>query len=119
MPSMRARTNASAHLRVPELTAPEWLLALARPKPAAVPSPAMVRAMVGRAARDRRRGRLPVGLFIAMGALAGLTGDRRGPYRVRALQISGSAVAGACGFAIGGAAFGHGTLVLAVLVLVA
>jgi uncharacterized membrane protein YccC len=117
------RVGRLAEITPPEwLTPPDWLVALVKPKAAAIPWPAAARAAVALGlplaicwAVDR----LPLGLFIAMGAMSGAVGDRRGPYRVRALQIGLSAFFGALGLLIGGAVFGHGVITFFVLCAVA
>lgn len=114
------KTAARVHL--PEITAPEWLLNLARITPAPVPWPAVARAAIAIGlplAIGNAVGHLDITLFISMGALAGAISDKRGPYRVRALQISSAALAGAIGFVLGEAVYGHDWLALVVLLLVA
>lgn len=114
--------NPIARLHLPDVSAPEWLVNLARIKPAPVPWPAVVRAAVaigGPLAIGDALGHLDVTLFIAMGALSGAVSDKRGPYRVRALQIGSAAVAGSIGFAIGETVYGRGWLPLAALLVVA
>jgi len=127
MPSWR-HTHPAGHPLMDRLTdvdwptPPEWLVALVKPKSAPIPWPSAARAAVavaGPLAICWAVGELGYGLFLAMGALSGAVGDRRGPYRVRALQIGLSAAFGASGFAIGEAVFGHGWTVFVVLCAVA
>ncbi|HVX44887.1 MAG TPA: FUSC family protein [Mycobacteriales bacterium] len=114
--------NTAGRMHLPDISAPEWLVTLARIPPAPVPWPAVIRAAVAIGlplAIGDAIGRLDITLFVSMGALSGAISDKRGPYRVRALQISSAAVAGAIGFALGEAVYGRGWLPLAVLLLVA
>lgn len=117
------RIMAPLRARPPDwLTPPAWLIALVKPEPAPIPWPAAARAAVslgGPLLVCWSIGRLPYGLFIAMGALSGSIGDRRGPYRVRALQIGLAAFFGASGFAIGQAIYGQGWVTFVVLCAVA
>lgn len=104
------------------LTPPDWLITLVKPKPAPIPWPAAVRAAValgGPLLVCWSINELPYGLFMAMGALSGAIGDRRGPYRVRGLQIGLAAFFGASGFAIGQAIFNEGWVTFVVLGAVA
>jgi uncharacterized membrane protein YccC len=104
------------------LTPPDWLITLVKPKPAPIPWPAAARAALALGTPLLvcwSINELPYGLFMAMGALSGAIGDRRGPYRVRALQIGLAAFFGASGFAIGQAIFKEGWITFVVLCAVA
>lgn len=118
-----AKVMAPLRTAYPEwLAPPDWLIALVKPKPAPVPWPAAARAALalgGPLLVCWSIDRLPYGLFMAMGALSGSIGDRRGPYRVRALQIGLAAFFGASGFAIGEAIFNEGWVTFVVLCAVA
>ncbi len=104
------------------LAPPEWLVELVKPKKAPVPWPSAFRAAAALGTplfAAWAAGRLSLGLFMAMGALSGTIGDRRGPYRVRALQIGLSALFGAIGIVIGQAVFDKGWITFVVVCAVA
>ena len=101
---------------------PDWLAELVRPKPAPVPWPAMLRALLAicvplsvSLALNSTLGILP-----AMGGLLGSIADTGGPYLARVRRVGTAAVfGGAAGLTIGSVTHGHGWLAVLALVVVA
>lgn len=88
-----------------------WLLELARPRPAPVPWGAAARcglAVAGPVAVGLALGRGPLGLLVATGALPAVVSDRAGTYRARTARMAGATVAAALGYVIGGLVVGTG-----------
>lgn len=88
-----------------------WLLELARPKPAAIPWGRAVRVaavMTLPVAIGLLAGHAEVGLEIGIGTLPSVTSDRSGTYRSRVLRMTTAAVAAGVGSLLGGVASGHG-----------
>jgi uncharacterized membrane protein YccC len=102
---------------------PEWLAEVVRPRPAPVPWPEMIRAVLAicvplSAALALGKGTL--GVLPAMGGLLGTMADTGGPYLSRVKRVGSAAVfGGAAGLAIGSAVHGHGWLAVVALVVVA
>lgn len=117
------RLSAASSVPTPDwMSPPAWLVELVKPKKAAIPWTSAIRAAIALGtplAVTDAVGQLPIGLFIAMGALSGSVGDRRGPYRVRCMQIGASGLFGALGFLIGESVYGRGWFTLLALAAVA
>jgi uncharacterized membrane protein YccC len=88
-----------------------WLLEIARPKPAPIPWGGAVRsalAVAGPVAVGLALGRGSLGLIVATGALPAVVSDRAGTYRARTARMAGANVAAALGYIIGGLVVGTG-----------
>ncbi len=102
---------------------PEWLAEVVRPRPAPVPWPEMIRAVLAicvplSVALVLGKGTL--GVLPAMGGILGTMADTGGPYLSRVKRVCCAAVfGGAVGLAIGSAVHGHGWLAVIALVVVA
>ncbi len=102
---------------------PEWLAEVVRPRPAPVPWPEMIRAVLAICvplSAALALGKAPLGVLPAMGGLLGTMADTDGPYLSRVKRVCTAAVfGGAAGLAIGSAVHGHGWLAVVALVAVA
>ena len=102
---------------------PEWLAEVVRPRPAPVPWPEMIRAVVAICVPlsvSLALGKGTIGVLPAMGGLLGTMADTGGPYLSRVKRVCSAAVfGGAAGLAIGSAVHGHGWLAVVALVVVA
>ncbi|MFD1722865.1 hypothetical protein, partial [Amnibacterium endophyticum] len=102
----RARRLAAAMpqaVRRIEPVAPDWLLAVVRPKPAPPPWSAMIRyaATIGGALlAGVLAGQVAIGALLATGALTGAFGDRGGPLGERLRRIAAGCGAGLVGLAL-------------------
>ena len=102
---------------------PEWLAEVVRPRPAPVPWPEMIRAVIAICvplSASLALGKGTLGVLPAMGGLLGTMADTGGPYLSRVKRVCCAAVfGGAAGLAIGSAVHGHGWLAVVALVVVA
>jgi len=102
---------------------PEWLAEVVRPRPAPVPWPEMIRAVLAICvplAASLALGKAALGVLPAMGGLLGTMADTGGPYLSRVKRVCTAAVfGGAAGLAIGSVVHGHGWLAVVALVVVA
>ena len=102
---------------------PDWLAEVVRPKPAPVPWPEMIRAVLATCvplSMSLALGRASLGVLPAMGGLLGTMADSGGPYLSRVKRVGSAAVfGGAAGLAIGSVTHGHGWLAVVALVVVA
>ena len=114
------RTRAAA---VRAAVVPEWLAEVVRPRPAPVPWPEMIRAVLAICvplSAALALGKATLGVLPAMGGLLGTMADTGGPYLSRVKRVCSAAVfGGAAGLAIGSAVHGHGWLAVVALVVVA
>ena len=102
---------------------PDWLAEVVRPRPAPLPWPAMIRAMLAVSvplAVALALGQKALGVLPAMGGLLGALADTGGPYLTRVKRVASAAVfGGAAGLAIGSAIHGRGWIAVLALVVVA
>ena len=102
---------------------PDWLAEVVRPRPAPLPWPSMIRAMLAVSvplAVALALGQKALGVLPAMGGLLGALADTGGPYLTRVKRVASAAVfGGAAGLAIGSAIHGHGWIAVLALVVVA
>ena len=102
---------------------PDWLAEVVRPRPAPLPWPAMIRAMLAVSvplAVALALGQKALGVLPAMGGLLGALADTGGPYLTRVKRVASAAVfGGAAGLAIGSAIHGRGWIGVLALVVVA
>ena len=102
---------------------PDWLAEVVRPRPAPVPWPEMIRAVLAICvplSASLALGRATLGVLPAMGGLLGTMADTGGPYLSRVKRVCSAAVfGGAPGLAIGSAVHGHGWLAVIALIVVA
>ncbi len=102
---------------------PEWLAEVVRPRPAPVPWPEMIRAVLAICvplSASLALGKGSLGVLPAMGGLLGTVADTGGPYLSRVKRVGSAAVfGGAAGLAIGSAVHGQGWLAVVALVVVA
>ena len=101
---------------------PDWLAEVVRPKPAPVPWPAMLRALLAVCVPLSVSLALgsTLGILPAMGGLLGSLADTGGPYLARVRRVGTAAVfGGAAGLTIGSITHGHGWLSVLALVVVA
>jgi uncharacterized membrane protein YccC len=102
---------------------PDWLAEVVRPKPAPLPWPDMVRAVLAIClplSAGILTGHRSLGLLPAMGGLMGVMVDNGGPYLARLRRVGVAALfGGAPGLAIGAAIHGRGWIAVLALVLVA
>jgi uncharacterized membrane protein YccC len=126
MTSLHDRTARLREAVVPSSLAeaiPDWLIEVARPKPAPVPWGAMVRAVLAICVPlsvGTVIGQRDVGLLLAIGGIIGTVIDTGGPYVVRVKRIVSAAVfGGVAGLAIGMVIHHRGWVAVTVLVVVA
>ncbi len=102
---------------------PDWLAEVVRPRPAPVPWPDMIRAMLAICVPlsvALALGKATLGVLPAMGGLIGTMADTGGPYLTRVKRVGSAAVfGGAIGLAIGSVTHGHGWLAVLALIVVA
>jgi uncharacterized membrane protein YccC len=102
---------------------PDWLAEVVRPRPAPVPWPDMIRAMLAICVPlsvALALGKGTLGVLPAMGGLIGTMADTGGPYLTRVKRVGSAAVfGGAIGLAIGSVTHGHGWLAVLALIVVA
>ncbi|HEX2822577.1 MAG TPA: FUSC family membrane protein, partial [Streptosporangiaceae bacterium] len=102
---------------------PDWLAEVVRPRPAPLPWPDMVRAMLAICVPlsvSLAVGKGTLGVLPAMGGLIGTVADTGGPYLTRVKRVGSAAVfGGAIGLAIGSVTHGHGWLAVLALIVVA
>jgi uncharacterized membrane protein YccC len=102
---------------------PDWLAEVVRPKPAALPWPAMIRAVLAICVPltvSLALGKRDLGVLPAMGAILGTMADTGGPYLSRVKRVATASVfGGAAGLAIGSVTHGHGWLAVLALIAVA
>jgi uncharacterized membrane protein YccC len=117
------RTLGGRAAAVRAAVVPEWLAEVVRPRPAPVPWPEMVRAVLAICVPlsvSLALGKGNLGVLPAMGGLLGTMADSGGPYLSRVKRVCSAAVfGGAAGLAIGSAVHGHGWLAVVALVVVA
>ena len=117
------RTLGGRAAAVRAAVVPEWLAEVVRPRPAPVPWPEMVRAVLAICVPlsvSLTLGKGNLGVLPAMGGLLGTMADSGGPYLSRVKRVCSAAVfGGAAGLAIGSAVHGHGWLAVVALVVVA
>jgi uncharacterized membrane protein YccC len=114
------RTRAAA---MTAAVVPDWLAEVVRPKPAALPWPAMIRAVLAICVPltvSLALGKRDLGVLPAMGAILGTMADTGGPYLSRVKRVATASVfGGAAGLAIGSVTHGHGWLAVLALIAVA
>src|ERR1700730_10021443 len=102
---------------------PDWLAEVVRPRPAPLPWPEMIRAVLATCVPLRAAlalGHSKLGVLPAMGGLLGALADTGGPYLSRVKRVGSAAVfGGAAGLAIGSVTHGHGWIAVIALVAVA
>ncbi len=102
---------------------PDWLAEVVRPRPAPLPWPSMIRAMLAVSvplAVALALGQKALGVLPALGGLLGALADTGGPYLTRVKRVVSAAVfGGAAGLAIGSVIHGHGWIAVLALVVVA
>lgn len=116
------RQRMTRAVRLPEFSAPTWLVEVVRPRKVKPDGWRVVRAAVGIVTPilvALLSGNLALGMIPAMGALATTMADQSGPYRTRLLRALRIAPTAAAGFAVGSVVNGHGWLAVVVLVLLA
>jgi uncharacterized membrane protein YccC len=105
------------------MAVPDWLAEVVRPRPAPLPWPDMLRAMLAICVPlsvALALGKGTLGVLPAMGGLIGTVADTGGPYLTRVKRVGSAAVfGGAIGLAIGSVTHGHGWLAVLALVVVA
>ena len=117
------RTLGGRAAAVRAAVVPEWLAEVVRPRPAPVPWPEMIRAVLAICvplSLALALGKGTLGVLPAMGGILGTMADTGGPYLSRVKRVCCAAVfGGAVGLAIGSAVHGHGWLAVVALVVVA
>ena len=115
---IRARAAAMRAMLVPG-----WLAEVVRPRPAPLPWPDMIRALLAICvplSAALAVGKATLGVLPATGALLGTMADTGGPYLTRVKRVGSAAVfGGAAGLAIGSVTHGHGWIAVLGLVVVA
>jgi uncharacterized membrane protein YccC len=115
---IRARAAAMRAMLVPG-----WLAEVVRPRPAPLPWPDMIRALLAICvplSAALAVGKATLGVLPATGALLGTMADTGGPYLTRVKRVGSAAVfGGAAGLAIGSVTHGHGWIAVLALVVVA
>jgi len=116
-------TQKTAHgVRLPEISAPTWLVEVVRPRQAKPDWWRVVRsgiAVVTPIVLALLSGNIALGMIPAMGAMATTMADQSGPYRTRLLRALRIAPSAAAGFAIGDLVNGSGWIAVVVMVLLA
>jgi uncharacterized membrane protein YccC len=114
------RTRAAA---VRAAIVPDWLAELVRPKPAPLPWPDMIRALLAVClplGTAFAVGKTSIGLLPALGGLLGTLTDRGGSYLFRVERVSAVGVfGGAAGLAVGSLIHGRGWIAVVALMVIA
>ena len=101
---------------------PEWLAAAARPQPAPVPWPDMIRAVLAIClpiGTGIAIGQQEPGLLVALGGLLGVMVDNGGPIDARLRRVGSATAGGALGLVLGSLLHGHGWMAVIALVAIA